>query len=124
MSSLQFWSFQEATLKHLQGIASNYNLSFIMEAWFWSLAHESQAVALALSQLQAAVQGDLGHLKAWVWKTQCRGQKVDNRLLALGAALSERSEQRAQERKGQEEQRNALSCWPWTCGPCTACWLA
>uniref|UniRef100_A0A8C9BUY2 Uncharacterized protein n=1 Tax=Phocoena sinus TaxID=42100 RepID=A0A8C9BUY2_PHOSS len=71
----QFWRFQEATLKHLQGIASNYNLSFVMEAWFWSLAHESQAVALALSQLQATVQGDLGHLKTWVWKTQCRGQK-------------------------------------------------
>ncbi|TKC51505.1 hypothetical protein EI555_020044 [Monodon monoceros] len=114
----QFWRFQKATLKHLQGIASNYNLSFVMEAWFWSLAHESQAVALALSQLQAAVQGDLGHLKTWVWKTQCRGQKVDNRLLALGAALSERS---TQERKGQEEQRNALSGWPWTLqrGPCT-----
>ncbi|XP_028353810.1 pentraxin-4 [Physeter macrocephalus] len=105
----EFRRFQEATLKHLQGIASSYNLSFVMEAWFQSLARESQAVALALNQLQAAVQGDLGHLKTWVQKTQCRGQKVDNRLLALGATLSERSKQRAQERKEQEEQRNAHS---------------
>ncbi|XP_057603438.1 pentraxin-4 isoform X3 [Hippopotamus amphibius kiboko] len=105
----QFRRFQEVTLTHLQGIASNYNLSFDIEARFQSLARESHAVCLALNQSQATVQGDLDHLKTWVRKTQRRGRKVDHRLLALGAALSERSRQRAQERKEQETQRDTLS---------------
>lgn len=97
------------TLTHLQAIASNYNLSFNIDARFRSLAQESQAVALVVNQSQAAVQGDLGHLKTWVKKTQRRSRKVDSRLLALSTALSERSQQHTRERKEQEAQREALS---------------
>lgn len=105
----QFRSFREVTLTHLQAIASNYNLSFNIDARFQSLAQESQAVALVVNQSQAAVQGDLGHLKTWMKKTQRRSRKVDSRLLALSTALSERSQQHTQERKEQEAQREALS---------------
>lgn len=97
------------TLTHLQAIASNYNLSYNIDARFQSLAQESQALALAVNQSQATVQGDLGHLKTWIRKTQRRSRKVDSRLLALGVALRERSQQLTQERKEQAAQREALS---------------
>ncbi|ELK30124.1 Pentraxin-4 [Myotis davidii] len=106
---LQFRRFQEVTLTHLQAIASNYNLSYNIDARFQSLAQESQALALAVNQSQATVQGDLGHLKTWIRKTQRRSRKVDSRLLALGVALRERSQQLTQERKEQAAQREALS---------------
>ncbi|XP_005866612.1 PREDICTED: pentraxin-4 [Myotis brandtii] len=105
----QFRRFQEVTLTHLQAIASNYNLSYNIDARFQSLAQESQALALAVNQSQATVQGDLGHLKTWIRKTQRRSRKVDSRLLALGVALRERSQQLTQERKEQAAQREALS---------------
>ncbi|XP_066236097.1 pentraxin-4 [Saccopteryx leptura] len=105
----QFRRFQEVTLTHLQAIASNYNLSYNIDARFQNLAQESQALALAVNQSQATVQADLGHLKTWVRKTQRRSRKRDSRLLALGHALKERSQQHAQERKEQEAQREALS---------------
>lgn len=97
------------TLTHLQAIASNYNLSYNIDTRFQSLAQESQALALAVNQSQATVQGDLGHLKTWIRKTQRRSRKVDSRLLALGVALRERSQQLTQERKEQAAQREALS---------------
>lgn len=97
------------TLTHLQAIASNYNLSYNIDARFQSLAQESQALALAVNQSQATVQGDLGHLKTWIRKTQRRSRKVDSRLLALGVALRERTQQLTQERKEQAAQREALS---------------
>ncbi|XP_070267705.1 pentraxin-4 [Myotis yumanensis] len=105
----QFRRFQEVTLTHLQAIASNYNLSYNIDARFQSLAQESQALALAVNQSQATVQGDLGHLKTWIRKTQRRSRKVDSRLLALGVALRERTQQLTQERKEQAAQREALS---------------
>ncbi|XP_024409230.2 pentraxin-4 [Desmodus rotundus] len=105
----QFRRFQEATLTHLQAIASNYNLSYNIDARFQNLAQESQALALEVNQSHAAVQSDLGHLKTWMRKTQRRSRKVDSRLLALGYALRERSQQHTQERKEQEAQREALS---------------
>ncbi|KAJ1067474.1 hypothetical protein K5549_010592 [Capra hircus] len=106
VSSPQFRRFQEVTLTHLQGIASHYNLSVDIEARFRSLARESQAVALALNQSQAAVQEELGHLRTWVRRTQRRGRKADHRLLALSATVSEGSTRRARE---QETQRAAVS---------------
>lgn len=106
---LQFRRFQEVTLIHLQAVARNYNLSYSIDARFQSLAQESQALALAVNQSQATVQGDLGHLKTWIRKTQRRSQKVDSRLLALGAALRERTQQLTRERKEQAAQREALS---------------
>ncbi|KAM5198326.1 pentraxin-4 [Hipposideros larvatus] len=105
----QFQSFQEVMLTHLQAIASNYNVSYNIDARFRSLAQGSQAMALAVNQSQAAMQSDLGHLKTWMRKMHRRSRKVDSRLLALGATLSERSQQRARERKEQEAQREALS---------------
>ncbi|KAM9584342.1 LOW QUALITY PROTEIN: pentraxin-4 [Trichechus inunguis] len=105
----QFQRFQEVTLTHLQGIASNYNVSYNIDTRFRSLAQENQAMALALNQSQAAVQGDLGHLKTWVRKTQQRGRKVDAKLLALDLALSEGTQQHAQERKEQKAQGDAVS---------------
>lgn len=105
----QFWRFQEATLTHLQAIASNYNLSYNIDARFQNLTQESKALALEVNQSQAAVQSDLGQLKTWLRKTQRRSRKVDSRLLALGYALRERSQQHIQERKEQGAQRQALS---------------
>lgn len=97
------------TLTHLRVLARNYNLSYGIDAQFQSLARETQAVALAVNQSQAAMQGDLSHLKTWMQKTQRRSWKVESRLLALGAALSERGKQRTQEGKEPQVQRGALS---------------
>ncbi|XP_054445165.1 pentraxin-4 [Pteronotus mesoamericanus] len=105
----QFRRFQEVTLTHLQAIASNYNLSYNIDARFQNLTQESQALALAINQSQATVQSDLGYLKTWMRKTQRRSRKVDSRLLALGYTLRERSQQHTRERKEQEAQREALS---------------
>uniref|UniRef100_A0A2K6GHW0 Pentraxin 4 n=1 Tax=Propithecus coquereli TaxID=379532 RepID=A0A2K6GHW0_PROCO len=99
----QFRRFQEATLTHLQGVASNHNVSWNVDVRFRSLAEESQAVALALNRSQAAVQGDLAHLRAWMRKIERRSRKADSRLQALDLALSKKSELRARERKGQKD---------------------
>ncbi|XP_006901983.1 PREDICTED: pentraxin-4 [Elephantulus edwardii] len=105
----QFRRFQEVTLTHLQAIASNYNVSYNVDARFQNLTQENLALALALNQLQAAVQGDLGHLKSWVRKAQSKSHKVDAKLLALGQALSEGSREHARELKVQKEQGDAIS---------------
>uniref|UniRef100_A0A452RDE0 Pentraxin 4 n=1 Tax=Ursus americanus TaxID=9643 RepID=A0A452RDE0_URSAM len=106
---INFWRFQEVTSTHLRDLASSYNLSYSIDAWFQSLARETQAVALAMNHSQATVQGDLSHLKTWMQKTRRRSRKVESRVLALGAALSERDKQCSQEGKGQQEHRAALS---------------
>ncbi|KAI5762066.1 PTX4 [Gulo gulo luscus] len=105
----QFRRFQEVTLTHLRDLARNYNLSYNVDARFQSLARETQAVALAVNQSHAAVQGDLSHLKTRMQKTQRRSRKMESRLLALGAALSERDRQRTQDKEEQEARRGALS---------------
>lgn len=97
------------TLTHLRDLARNYNLSYNIDARFQSLARETQAVALAVNQSHAAVQGDLSHLKTRMQRTQRRSRRVESRLLALGAALSERDRQRTQDREEQEARRGALS---------------
>uniref|UniRef100_G3T9U9 Pentraxin 4 n=1 Tax=Loxodonta africana TaxID=9785 RepID=G3T9U9_LOXAF len=99
----QFQRSQEVTLIHLQGTTSNYNVSYSINACFRSLAQENQAMALA------AVQGDLGHLKTWVWKTQWRGCEVDAKLLPSDLALSDRNQQHAQKLKEQKVQSDAIS---------------
>uniref|UniRef100_A0A8C5XX51 Pentraxin 4 n=1 Tax=Microcebus murinus TaxID=30608 RepID=A0A8C5XX51_MICMU len=71
----QFRRFQEVTLTHLRGIASNYNVSYNVDVRFRSLAEESQAVALAVNQSQAAVQGDLAHLRARMRKMERKSRK-------------------------------------------------
>lgn len=108
VSSLQFWRFQAVTLTHLQSVASNYNVSYNVDVRFRSLAEESQAVAQAVNQSQAVVQGELVQLKAWVRKLQRRSRKIDMRLRALDLALGERSQQQARERKAHEAQGDAL----------------
>ncbi|XP_034878352.1 pentraxin-4 [Mirounga leonina] len=105
----QFRRLQEVTLTHLRVLARNHNLSYGIDARFQSLVRETQAMALAVNQSQAAMQGDLSHLKTWMQKTQRRSQKVESRLLALGAALSEKGKQRTQEGKEPQVQRGALS---------------
>ncbi|KAM6155630.1 pentraxin-4 [Rhynchocyon petersi] len=105
----QFQKLQEVTLTHLQAIANNYNVSYNVDARFQNLAQENLAMALALNQSRAAVQGDLGHLKNWVRKAQRRGHKVDAKLLALDQALSEGRWERAQERMEQKAQGDAIS---------------
>ncbi|KAI5228861.1 Pentraxin-4 [Manis pentadactyla] len=105
----QFRRFQEVTLTDLQGVVSNYNLSHSIDTRFPGLAPETQATALAVNQSLATVQDHLGHLKTWMRKTQCRSQKVDSRLLALGTALSERQTQCSRDRKEQAAQRDTLS---------------
>ncbi|XP_077841343.1 pentraxin-4 isoform X2 [Macaca mulatta] len=104
----QFRRFQAVTLTHLQSVASNYNVSYNVDVRFRSLAEESQAVAQAVNQSQAVVQGELVQLKAWVRKLQRRSRKIDMRLRALDLALGERSQQQARERKAHEAQGDAL----------------
>ncbi|XP_006873916.1 PREDICTED: pentraxin-4 [Chrysochloris asiatica] len=105
----QFQRFQEVTLTHLQGIASNYNVSYNIDARFRSLALENQAVAQALNQSQATVQADLSHLKTSVRKAQRRSRKVDAKLLVLDQVLSEGNRQHAVEHKEQKVQSDAAS---------------
>ncbi|KAG3258903.1 pentraxin-4 [Ictidomys tridecemlineatus] len=105
----QFRRFQEVTLTQLQGIANNYNMSYDIDAQLHSLAEESQAVALTVNRSQAAIQGDLAHLKAWVRKTQHRSRKVDMRLQALDLALTEKTRQWVQAGKEQKTQRDVIS---------------
>ncbi|XP_045397043.1 pentraxin-4 [Lemur catta] len=105
----QFRRFQEVTLTHLRGIASNYNVSYNVDVRFRSLAEESQAVAVAVNQSQAAVQGDLAQLRAWVRKIERRSRKADSRLQALDLALSRKSELRAPERKVQKDAASGLA---------------
>uniref|UniRef100_A0A8C9AM88 Pentraxin 4 n=1 Tax=Prolemur simus TaxID=1328070 RepID=A0A8C9AM88_PROSS len=104
----QFRRFQEVTLTHLRDIASNYNVSYNVDVRFRSLAEESQAVAVAVNQSQAAMQGDLAQLRAWVRKIERRSRKADSRLQALDLALSGKSELRAPERKVQKDVGDAL----------------
>uniref|UniRef100_A0A8C5LG73 Pentraxin 4 n=1 Tax=Jaculus jaculus TaxID=51337 RepID=A0A8C5LG73_JACJA len=105
----QFRRLQEVTLTHLQDIAKNYNVSYHVDARFQSLAEEMQAMAMAVNQSQALVQGDMAHLKSWMRKTQRRSRKVDARVQALGDALSEKSRQWGQERKEQRAQKEAAA---------------
>nr|XP_012598953.1 pentraxin-4 [Microcebus murinus] len=105
----QFRRFQEVTLTHLRGIASNYNVSYNVDVRFRSLAEESQAVALAVNQSQAAVQGDLAHLRARMRKMERKSRKADSRLRALDLALGEKSEPRARERKVQKDAAAGLA---------------
>ncbi|KAM5227323.1 pentraxin-4 [Ctenodactylus gundi] len=98
----QFRRFQEVTLTHLQEIANNYNVSYSIDTRFQTLAEENRAMALAINQSQAAVQGDLAHLKTWVRKVRHQSRRVDARLQALDLALSPGSWPQAQE--GRERQ--------------------
>ena len=107
MFSLQFQRFQQVTLTHLQNIANNYNVYHNMDVRFQSLVEQSQAVALAMNQSQAAIQGDVAHLKTWYRKSQRRSQKVDARLQALDLSLSTKSRQWV-EKEG--EQKAGLGC--------------
>uniref|UniRef100_A0A3B2W4D6 Pentraxin 4 n=1 Tax=Mus musculus TaxID=10090 RepID=A0A3B2W4D6_MOUSE len=75
----QFQRFQQVTLTHLQNIANNYNVYHNMDVRFQSLVEQSQAVALAMNQSQAAIQGDVAHLKTWYRKSQRRSQKFATR---------------------------------------------
>uniref|UniRef100_A0A2K5IZ50 Pentraxin (PTX) domain-containing protein n=1 Tax=Colobus angolensis palliatus TaxID=336983 RepID=A0A2K5IZ50_COLAP len=104
----QFRRLQEVTLMHLQSIASSYNVSHNADVRFRSLAEESQAMAQAVNRSQAALQGELVQLKAWVRQLQRRSRKVDMRLRALDLALGERSQQQARDRKAHEAQGDAL----------------
>ncbi|XP_029805472.1 pentraxin-4 isoform X3 [Suricata suricatta] len=104
----QFRRLQEVTLTHLRDLASNYNLSYNVDARFQSLALETRAAALAANRSQATVQGDLSRLKTWMQKSQRRSRKLDSRLLALDAALSHGDRQLAQVKSEQEAQGLAL----------------
>ncbi|XP_042554412.1 pentraxin-4 isoform X1 [Dipodomys spectabilis] len=105
----QFWRFQEVTLTHLQSIASNYNVSYNIDARFQSLEEDSQATALAVNRSQAIVWGNLAHLKSWVRKSQRRSRKVDTQLQALHLTLSAQGRQRAQEADEQKARQEALA---------------
>lgn len=100
------------TLTHLQDIANNYNVYYNMDARFQSLVEENQAIALAVNQSQAAIQGDVAHLKAWLRKSQRRSRKMDARLQALDLSLSTKSRQWVEEEKEQKAQREAIASLP------------
>nr|XP_048292121.1 pentraxin-4 isoform X2 [Myodes glareolus] len=75
----QFQRLQQVTLTHLQDIANNYNVYYNVDARFQSLVEESQAIALAVNQSQAAIQEDVAHLKTWFRKNQRRSKKLAQR---------------------------------------------
>lgn len=107
--SLQFQRFQQVTLTHLQDIANNYNVYYNVDARFQSLVEESQAIALAVNQSQAAIQEDVAHLKTWFRKSQRRSKKVDAQLQALNLSLSTNSRQWVEEEREQKAQREATA---------------
>lgn len=107
--SLQFQRFQQVTLTHLQDIANNYNVHYNVDARFQSLVEESQALALAVNQSQAAIQEDVAHLKASLRKSQRRSRKVDAKLQALNLSLSTKSRQWVEEEREQQAQREATA---------------
>ncbi|XP_021077348.1 pentraxin-4 isoform X2 [Mus pahari] len=74
-----------------------------------SLVDQSQAVALAMNQSQAAIQGDVAHLKTWYRQSQRRNRKVDARLQALDLSLSTKSRQWAEKEREQKAQREAIA---------------
>nr|KAF6441996.1 pentraxin 4 [Rousettus aegyptiacus] len=103
----QFRSFREVTITYLQAIASNYNLSFNIDARFQSLAQESQAMALVVNQSQAAMQGDLSHLKTWMKKTQRRSRKFATWTLHLSSRMPP-----------PRMWSSSVLASPWAFGPC------
>ncbi|XP_051024074.1 pentraxin-4 [Acomys russatus] len=105
----QFQRLQQVTLTHLQDIANNYNVHYNMDARFQSLVEESQAIALAVNQSQAAIQRDVAHLKAWFRKSQRRSRKMDARLQALDLSLNTKSRQWLEQEKEQKAQREAVA---------------
>lgn len=107
--SLQFQRLQQVTLTHLQDIANNYNVYYNVDARFQSLVEESQAIALAVNQSQAAIQEDVAHLKTWFRKNQRRSKKVDAQLQALNLSLSTNSRQWVEEEREQKAQREATA---------------
>ncbi|XP_028616863.1 pentraxin-4 isoform X2 [Grammomys surdaster] len=74
-----------------------------------SLVEQSQAVALAMNQSQAAIQGDVAHLKTWFRKSQRKSRKIDARLQALDLSLSTKSKQWVEKEKEQKTQREAIA---------------
>ncbi|GAB1300702.1 Pentraxin-4 [Apodemus speciosus] len=105
----QFQRFQQVTLTHLQDIANNYNVYYNMDARLQSLVEQSQAVALAMNQSQAAIQGDVAQLKTRFRKSQRRSRKMDARLQAMDLSLSTKSRQCVEKEKEQKAQREALA---------------
>ncbi|KAH0520771.1 pentraxin-4 isoform X1 [Microtus ochrogaster] len=105
----QFQRFQQVTLTHLQDIANNYNVYYNVDARFQTLVEESQAIALAVNQSQAAIQEDVDHLKTWFRKSQRRSKKVDAQLQALNLSLSTNSRQWVEEEREQKAQREATA---------------
>nr|XP_048292120.1 pentraxin-4 isoform X1 [Myodes glareolus] len=105
----QFQRLQQVTLTHLQDIANNYNVYYNVDARFQSLVEESQAIALAVNQSQAAIQEDVAHLKTWFRKNQRRSKKVDAQLQALNLSLSTNSRQWVEEEREQKAQREATA---------------
>lgn len=97
------------TLTHLRDIANNYNVHYNMDARFQSLVEENQAIALAVNQSQAAIQGDVAHLKAWFRKSQRRSRKMNARLQALDLSLNTKSTRWVEEEKEQKAQREAVA---------------
>ncbi|XP_052053150.1 pentraxin-4 isoform X2 [Apodemus sylvaticus] len=74
-----------------------------------SLVEQSQAVALAMNQSQAAIQGDVAQLKTRFRKSQRRSRKMDSRLQAVDLSLSTKSRQWVEKEKEQKAQREALA---------------
>nr|XP_034362368.1 pentraxin-4 isoform X2 [Arvicanthis niloticus] len=74
-----------------------------------SLVEQSQAIAQAMNQSQAAIQGDVAHLKNWFRKSQRRSRKTDARLQALDLSLSTKSRQWVEKEKEQKTQREAIA---------------
>ncbi|XP_060219964.1 pentraxin-4 isoform X2 [Meriones unguiculatus] len=80
-----------------------------MDTRFQNLAEENQATALAVNQSQAAIQGDVAHLKTWFRKSQRRSRKMDTRLQALDLSLSTKSRQWVEVEKEQKAQKEAIA---------------
>ncbi|EDM03903.1 similar to Neuronal pentraxin II precursor (NP-II) (NP2) (Neuronal activity-regulated pentraxin) (predicted) [Rattus norvegicus] len=80
-----------------------------MDARFQGLVEQSQAIALAMNQSQAAIQGDVAQLKTWFRKSQRRSRKMDARLQALDLSLNTKNRQWVEEEKEQKAQREATA---------------
>ncbi|XP_075755261.1 pentraxin-4 isoform X2 [Pelodiscus sinensis] len=97
----QFRRFQEVTLRHLQGIAGNYNISYNIDTRFRHLAAQHDTVTAALNASHAALQEDLGPMKTWMKKLQKRTKKLASKLSSLAGSLGDSRKQSSGERLQQ-----------------------
>ncbi|XP_018414077.1 PREDICTED: pentraxin-4 [Nanorana parkeri] len=98
----QFRRFQDMTLKRLQGIAENYNISYNIDARFHHLSDQQQSLAEALNASSDVTQQELNGVKFWLKKVQKKTKKLDLKISSLEGTMAEKNKQINKENKAQD----------------------